>query len=235
MDIKLKADKRKLTGRKVKQLRKEGIVPANIFGKKIKSLAIQASENDLNKIYKDAGETSLIEIDLAGDKTKTAKRVVLISDVQTDPITDKLIHIDFREVDLKEKVNAQVPVELTGESPAEKQGLGTVVQYISEVEVEALPTDLPESFELDQSVLEKVDDSLMIKNLKFDKSKISIDLDDEEMIARVDELREEEEEPAPVAEGEEEIAEGDEAKSEGEAEESTETEKTEEPSEEEKE
>lgn len=231
MDIKLKAEKRKLTGRKVKQLRAKGIVPANIFGKKIKSLSVQASETDLNKIYQEAGETSLIEIDLAGDKTKGAKRVVLISDVQTDPVTDKLIHVDFREVDLKQKVNAQVPVELTGESPAEKQGLGTVVQYISEVEVKALPADLLESFELDQSVLVKVDDALMIKDLKFDKNKISIELDDEEMVAKVDELRKEEE-PAPTAEGEEELAEGEEAKGEGETDGSVEKEKTAEPSEE---
>jgi len=208
MDLKLKAEKRKLTGRKVKQLRREGIVPANIFGKKIKSLAIQATETDLDKIYKEAGETTLVEINLEGDKTKMDKHVVLISDIQSDPVTDKLLHIDFREVDLKEKVKAQVPVELVGESPAEKQGLGTVVQYINEIEVEALPTDLLEKFELDQVVLENVNDVFMVKDLKFDKNKIAIELNDEEIIAKVEELREEEVEPEPATEGQEGVVEG---------------------------
>lgn len=201
MDIKLKAQKRDLTGRKVKRLRKEGLVPANIFGNKVENMIIQLNLLDMQKAYEKAGETSLIELQVATDgKKDVEKRVVLISNIQTDPITDQFIHIDFHEVNLKEKVKAQVPIEQSGEAPAIKQGTGTVVTYIDEVEVEALPTDLPESFVVDLTSLEKVDDAIFIKDLNYDKDKVTLEIDPEEIIVKVEELREEEAEPEPVAE-----------------------------------
>jgi large subunit ribosomal protein L25 len=142
----LKAEKRKVLGRKVKKLRREGVLPANIYGKKIKSLSIKFPVVDFEKVYKAAGETGIVEIAIGKQK-----KPVLISNVQLDPVTDKPLHVDFHQVDLKEKTTADVPIELIGESPAEKQGLGTVVQSINEIEVEALPKDLPDKFEIDQA------------------------------------------------------------------------------------
>jgi len=198
----IKAAKRKLLGRKVKTLRKKGILPANIYGKGVKSLSVEIKLSDFQKVYKKAGETGLVEI-----VVDSKKRPVLIHNIQKDPVTDDYIHADFLQVDLKKKVAADVPVELSGEAPAEKQGLGTAVQYINEIEVEALPADLPEKFELDLSSLESVDDSIIVKDIKVDKKKVAVQNDPEQILVKVEELRKEEPEPEPeveIAEGAEE-------------------------------
>lgn len=194
-DIKLKAEQREETGRKVKSLRKSGILPGNIYGKKVKSFSVKISQKEFEDIYKQAGETSLVK--LVVDKEE---RPVLIHNLQTDPVTDKPLHVDFLQVDLKEKVTAQVPVELIGESPAEKQGLGTVVQQIDEVETESLPTDIPDKFSVDISILDEVDKAIFIKDLKVDKTKVEIKDNEEEIIAKVEPLREEEVVAPPTAE-----------------------------------
>ena len=213
--LKLKADKRTITGRKVKNLRNEGILPANIFGKKVKSISVQVEKSSFESTFKDAGETGIIELSL-GKET----RPVLVHGVQIDPVTDEPIHVDFFQVNLKEKVTANVPLELIGEAPAEKQKLGTLVQQLDEIEVEALPTDLPDKYELDVSDLKEVDDMLTVADLKTD-AKVEVLNDKEQIIAKIEALREEEEEPVPVAEGDEVAVEG-EAPVEGEGEEAPE-------------
>ena len=194
----LEAQIRKVTGRKVKSLRKEGLVPANIYGKKIKSQAIEVKLSDFKKVFEEAGETGLITLKIGGGKTKGKDRAVLVSNVQLDPVSDSTIHVDFRQVDLKEKVTAGVPVEMVGESPAEKGGIGTVVQYVSEIEVEALPMDLPEKFEIDASTLTEVDQAVFVKDLKYDKTKVEVKNDPEEIVAKVEPPQKEE--VVPVAE-----------------------------------
>ncbi|MFC1626043.1 50S ribosomal protein L25 [Patescibacteria group bacterium] len=205
----LKADKRKITGRKVKSLRKEGILPANIYGKKVKSLAIQVDSKEFEKVFAATGETGIVEIQVGNEKKPS-----LIHNAQKDPVSDLFIHVDFLQVDLKEKVEAEVAVELIGESSVEKQGLGTVVQYINEVEVEALPADLPDKFTIDISTLTKVDQTVMVKDLKIDKDKVEIKDSADGIIVKVEPPQKVEEEapPEPV-EGEEEaeIPEGEQA------------------------
>jgi large subunit ribosomal protein L25 len=218
----LKAEKRKILGQKVKTLRKEGVLPANIYGKKVKSLAIQIPMNEFEKVHKEAGETGIIEISV--DKSK---RPVLINNVQMHPVTDIPIHVDFLQIDLKEKVTADVPVDLIGESPAEKSGLGTVVQYINEVEVEALPANLPEKFEIDLSKLIKVNMAVLVKELDVDKKKVEIKSDIEQIVVKVEPPRKEEEVIVPVETEEEgEVGEGEESSEEGKASEEGEKEET---------
>ena len=198
----LEAQERKETGRKVKRLRKQGILPANIYGNKVKSLAISVSLDDFKKIFKEAGETNVIELKVGKDP-----RPVLIHNLQVDPVSDIPIHADLLQVDLKVKVTAKIPVVLVGESPAEKQGLGIVVQYIDEVEVEALPMDLPEKFELDATKLENIDGQYQVKDLVYEKSKITVSDDPENVIAKIEESKKEEEivEEKPTEEVGEEI------------------------------
>ena len=197
----LKAEPRAITGRKVKTLRNKGLVPSNVFGKKIESQAIQVEEKEFKEVYKEAGETGLIELIIGSEK-----KPVLVHGIQLNPKTDGLLHVDFLQVDLKEKVEAQVPVEFVGESPAEKQSLGTVVLYINEVTVEALPADFPEKFEVDKSVLVDVDQAIYIKDLKVDSSKVEIKADAEEIVAKVDAPQKIEEVVAPASEGENDTA-----------------------------
>ena len=199
----LKAEKRKIFGRKIKSLRREGILPANIYGKKVKSLAIQFPQKGFNEVYKEIGETGILEIMIGKEK-----KPVLVHNVQVDPVTDVPLHVDFLQINLKEKVTADVPIELIGESPAEKRGLGTVVQYLNEIEVEALPAKLPEKFEVDLSGLKEVDDSTMVKDLKVDTKTVEIKTDIEQMIVKVEPPQKEEEVIAPPAEEEEEVVEG---------------------------
>jgi large subunit ribosomal protein L25 len=196
--ILLKAEERKVEGRKVKKLRVDGILPANVFGKGVKSLSIQLTSKDFQDAYKEAGSTGIIELDLGKEK-----RPVLVHDVQVNAKTDEILHVDFHQVDLKERIEAEVPVELIGESPAEKQTLGTVVQYINEVKVEALPTDLPEKFVVDVSMLVEVDQTVYIKDLVVEKDKVEIKNAEDEIVVKVEPPQKEEvvEAPAP-AEGE---------------------------------
>ena len=222
----LKAKKREILGGKVKHLRREGILPANIYGKKVKSQAVQVNMADFIKVYKKAGETGIINLAVDG-----SKKPVLIHNVQTDPVSDQAIHADFFQVNLKEKVTTQVPVELSGSSSGEKEGKGVVVQQTDEVEVEALPTDLPEKFEVDLTKLKEVNDAIYIKDISYDKKKVKIESDLDQLIVKLEPPRKEEvvvkeeevvEEEAPeeeelekaeVTEGEErKVAEGEKGK-----------------------
>lgn len=196
-NIKLTANKRDLKGRKVKSLREEGVLPANIFGKKIDSQTIKLDYVEFMKTLEDAGETTLIDLEVDGKSNP-----VLISEVQTDPVTDRPIHVDFLHVDLKEKVTAEVPVELIGESPAERQALGTVVQYLDELEVEALPAELPEKFEVTIDDLKDVDDTIFVKDVEVEKDKVEIQNDPDLILAKVEPPREEEEEAPALTEEE---------------------------------
>lgn len=182
MTIKLKSEKRDLFGRKVKRLRKDGKVPANIFGKKVKSHAISVDNKEFSEVFEKAGQTQLIELE---DKS------VLVSNLQVDPISGDYLHIDFRQVDLTEKITAHVPVEIEGESPAEKQSLGTVVQQIHELEVESLPADLPEKIIVDVSNLAEVDQAIFVKDLKIDK-KVEVKTDMESIVVKVEPPQKEE-------------------------------------------
>jgi large subunit ribosomal protein L25 len=194
----LKADIRKISGRKVKNLRKEGILPGNISGKKIKSEAVQVVFKDFEKVYKQVGETGLLTLEIGREE-----KPVLIHNLQVNPVSDSAVHVDFLQVDLKEKVETGVPVELTGEAPAEKQAIGTVVQYLNEIKVEALPMDLPEKFVVDTSELAEVDQSIMVKDLKVDRSKVDIKTGADEIVVKVEPPQKEEVvAPPPPVEGE---------------------------------
>lgn len=194
----LKAEVRKISGRKVKNLRKEGILPGNISGKKIKSEAVQVVFKEFDKVYKEAGETGLVTLEIGKEE-----KPVLIHNLQVNPVSDVPVHVDFLQVDLKEKVEADVPVELKGESPAEKQALGTVVQYINEIKVEALPMDLPEKFEVDTSELSEVDQAIFVKDLKVDRSKVDVKTGPDEIVVKVEPPQKEEViAPPPPVEGE---------------------------------
>lgn len=199
----LKAEVRKLEGRKVKNLRKEGILPGNVFGKNIKSESVQVVLKDFEKIFKEAGETGLVTLSVEG-----VEKPVLIHNLQLDPVLGTPIHVDFFQVNLKEKVTAEVPVELVGQSPTEKQALGTVVQQMQEIEVEALPGDLPEKFEVGVEGLTEVDQAIYVKDLKYDRTKVEVKADAEAIVAKVEPPQKEEVVAAPVTPAEGVPAEG---------------------------
>lgn len=157
----LKAEKRTLAGRKVKTLRAKGLLPATLYGKHVKSESLSVGLEDFQKVYEQARETGLVELTGAGEGSKP----VLIHTVQRHPVTQIPLHAEFFQVDLKEKVKTRVPIVLVGEAPAVHEKLGVLLTVADEVEVEALPTNLPEHIELDVSSLAQVNAELHVSDI----------------------------------------------------------------------
>ncbi|MGH7246047.1 MAG: 50S ribosomal protein L25 [Candidatus Levyibacteriota bacterium] len=178
----LSVEKRTVLGKKVKKLRREGVLPANVYGKDMKSTAVQVTMKDFQKVYKEAGETGVVELDVVGEK-----RPVLIHNVQIDPISMDPVHADFFQVNLKEKVKTMVPVVITGEPKAVTDKVGLLLQTLSEVEVEALPTDLPENIEIDVTSLAAVNDQVTVADLKKPAG-VEILSDGAQTVAKISEL-----------------------------------------------
>jgi len=209
----LNVQKRTVFGRKIKKLRQEGILPANIYGKDVKSIGVQIDLKTFSDVYKQTGETGLVNLTV-GKETKA--RPVLIHNLQKDPVTDEPLHVDFRQVDLTKKVTADIPLEFISEAPAVEKG-GVVVQLMDEVEVEALPTDFPDKIEVDVSRLAKIGDSIALKDLKIDTKKVKLTEENlKTLVVQIEEPTKEEEKPAEETaptEGEEaEVKEGEEEK-----------------------
>lgn len=179
--FKLKVEKRKVLGKQVKKLRREGILPGNVYGKDIKSEAIQVAEKDFLPVFKEAGETSLVDLEL---DSKTIP--VLIHNVQTD-YRSNLIHADFFQVNLKEKVKAMVPLEIVGEPKAVTDKVGILMSIISEIEVEALPTELPEKIEVNVEHLANIDEQITVADLKLPEG-VTVLTSPEQMVAKIGEL-----------------------------------------------
>ncbi len=178
-------------GKKNKQLRKQGLVPAVLYGQKIKNLSLSVRGHDFDKVYQEAGESTLIKLKI-GDAETSKDRLVLIQDIVKDPISDKIIHIDFNQVRMDETRTVEVPLVFINESEAVKTAEGVLVKNIQEIEVEALPQDLPHEIEVDISSLKTFDDIIRISDLKV-SDKVKIKDNPEEVVALVTPPRSEEE------------------------------------------
>jgi len=200
--------------KKAKQLRREGVVPANIYQANKESLAVQLAPLPFAKLYSQVGDTGLIYLRVEGEEKELP---VLVDEVQYDSISNDLLHVVFRKVNLKEKIKANVPVELVGEFDLDE---ALVVLVKDEVEVEALPTDLPEKFTIDQAQLTEIGATVTLADLQFDREKVSLVLAEDEdpaevtLVAVQQQRAEEVEEPVaeevlePERVGEEKPAEG---------------------------
>lgn len=194
----LTAEKRKITGKQVKKLRREGILPANVYGKDIKSQSLQLPFSDFQKVFAEAGETGVVDLKIGSDTIP-----VLIHNLHTD-YRNLPLHADFFKVNLKEKVSAMVPVEITGEAKAVVDNLGLLEKITNEIEVEALPTDLPENVPVNIEHLALVGDQITVGDLKAPEG-ITILSDPTLIIVKIGELvskeaQEQAEEEAAAAE-----------------------------------
>ena len=158
-NIKLEAQKRTLTGKRTSQLRAKGNIPAAIFGIN-GNLNIVLDKRLFIKTYEKAQYTSIIELILE----KTTHNV-LTSEIQVHPVTNEVLHVTFQEVSLNKKVNKEVPIELIGDSPAVKTYNGILVHSLQEIEIEALPTNIPQSIKIDISILENIGDSILVRDI----------------------------------------------------------------------
>jgi large subunit ribosomal protein L25 len=130
-------------GRGNNKLRKQGLIPAVLYGHKVKNLHLMVNEIELGKLYKKAGENTLVKLKIAQDDKKVEERVVLIQDAVKDPVRGSFVHIDFHQVKMDEVITAEVPLVFVGQSEViEKEG-GLLIKAFQSVEVEALPQNLP--------------------------------------------------------------------------------------------
>lgn len=180
--FKLAVEKRKVLGKKVAKLRKEGLFPANIYGKGVKSLSVQVPYKDFEKVYKEAGETGIVDIEVAGEV-----RPALIHNVQQDYYKHLLLHADFFQVNLKEKVKTMVKVVVVGEPKAVSEKLGLLMQTLAEVEIEALPTDLPDKIEVNVEPLAILDAQITVDEIKAPTG-VTILTDASQVVAKIGSL-----------------------------------------------
>ena len=179
---KLAVEKRKVLGKKVYKLRKEGLLPANIYGKGVKSLSVQVPYKEFEKVYKEAGETGIVDVEIAG-----IIRPSLIHNVQQDYYKHTLLHADFFQVNLKEKVKTMVKIVIIGEPKAVSEKLGILMQTLSEVEIEALPTDLPDKIEVNVEPLAILDAQITVGEIKV-PADVTILTDASQVIAKIGSL-----------------------------------------------
>jgi large subunit ribosomal protein L25 len=186
----INATKRDLS-QNLRQLRAGGILPGNVFEAHKPSIAISLDLIEFKKLYSEIGESGVGYIQLS----KSQQLPAMIEEVQVNSVTDEPIHVIFQVVDLSEKVRADIPVELIGEFELPEAVLVTVKD---EIEVEALPTNLPEKFVINVEQLTAIGQSITLADLEYDRDKVEIILGDEgleEAVILVQEVEEEPEEP----------------------------------------
>lgn len=159
--ISMDMQRRTVTGKKVKQLRKQGILPATVYGKGIEPVSVQIDERTFETIYHQAGRSSLITLSLPEQKPQAA----FIQDVQRHPVTRAILHADLRVVNLSETIYSEVPVILIGKSPLAERGDAIIYHGLSIIEVHALPADVPHQIEVDVSHLDNLDTSITVGDL----------------------------------------------------------------------
>ena len=199
--IELRTEARTVHGKKVKGLRAANLIPAVVYGPDMDSQSIQIDERDLFRVLQEAGSTALIYLSV---DDASEPRVVLAREIQRDILTGRTMHVDFYEVRLTETVRTMPRLEFVGESPAVKAGIGVLIHGMNSVEVECLPTELISSIEVDVSVLETLDDNILVSDLPVPDS-VTIIADPGDVVASVVPVRvaevEEEEELLELEEG----------------------------------
>lgn len=163
----LKVSHRDILGKKVRFLRREGLTPVNLYGPNIESTPLQAETPLLKRLIARAGRNALITLKVDGAKKP---RVVMLRDIQRDPLNDELLHVGFFQVEMTHSVRAEVPLLFLGEAPAAKTSRAMLIQNLTVLQVEALPADLPRNIEVDLSVLEEIDQAIHVRDLPVDEA-----------------------------------------------------------------
>lgn len=177
----LQVKNREQAGKDLHKMRKEGSVPAVMYGHGTTPQMFWVQYVGFSKLYDKAGESSIIEI--APEKGKAMS--VIINDVQLDPLSNRFTHVDFFQVRMDEKLEAHIPIEFVGEAPAVREMGGILVKPVEEILVSCLPKDLPHSFVIDLSVLRTFENHIQIKDMKIPAG-VEILTDPETAIALVE-------------------------------------------------
>jgi large subunit ribosomal protein L25 len=164
--IELKVANREILGKKVKHLRRQGITPVHVFGHGIESLALQCDTKELERVLGQAGQTRLVSLRLAKEKKP---RTVVVREFDRDWRRGELVHVDFYQVRMEEKIRLEIPVVLIGEAPALKAKTNMLDHELATFTVECLPAKIPDSIEVDISFLTELDQTIRVKDITLDK------------------------------------------------------------------
>lgn len=221
----LQLSPRTVTGKQLKALRKQGLVPATLYGPGFDSVSVQLPRTDFRKVFLESGFSELIDAEIEGH----GKERLLLKEVQIHPVTDEYISASFYVINRKKAITADVPLSFVGESPAERENVGFVSHAIETLSIHCLPDNLPKEIEVDISVLVNPGDTISISDVKLPEGvELTSDMDPTGLVCKVEEPQKVEEilaaadaaaaEGAETPEGEAEAgaAEGGEAAAEGE-------------------
>jgi len=164
--IALQATNREILGRKVRFLRRQGIIPVHLFGHNVESLALQCDAAQLQRVLAQAGKTRLINLKL--DKAKRP-RTVVVREIHRDMLTSELLHVDFYQVRMAEKIKVEVPFVLIGEALALKSKENTLAQEFSSLTIECFPDQIPANVEVDLSSLTEAEQAIRVKDVVLDE------------------------------------------------------------------
>jgi len=205
-ELSLVLEKREVLGKKVKALRRQGIIPVHLYGPGMESRALQAPLAELMKALTLAGRTRPIQVRV---KRERKRQVAFVREVHWDSLRGDLLHVDFLQVDVTQSLRAEVPIELVGEAPALKEPRSSIVQNTFSIEVEALPMDIPERMEVDLTALIELSSVIRVEDIPLPKD-VTLISDGVAVVVGIEVARVEEvpvAEEVPLAEGEEAPAE----------------------------
>jgi large subunit ribosomal protein L25 len=192
---KLNVRPREIRGKKVKALRRQGLLPGVVFGGRADSTPVETDLHTFALSYRRWGNTTLLSlIGLDGGEVPA-----LVHDVSRDPVTGRMLHVDFARVSLTEKTHADVPLHFVKESPAVRTLGAVLLHALSEVTVEAFPQDMPRAIEVDLSGLQEVDDAIFVRDIVVDATLIKIENDPDQLVVKAVPVKVEVEKPAEVA------------------------------------
>jgi large subunit ribosomal protein L25 len=178
--VQLNVSPRPILGKKVKRLRRQGIIPANVYGRALESVAIQVAKDDLVRVIRAAGRNEIIYLRVDGEEP----RPTFVRQIQRSPVTDAILHVDFYQISLKEKVRIEIPLALVGTAPAEQTYGGTLLHSLDSIAVEGLPTDIPSVIEVDVSGLKEIDAAIHVGGLSV-PDQVTVLTDPEVVVAKV--------------------------------------------------
>jgi len=196
--IELSVEPREVLGKKVKRLRREGLTPANIYGNNVVPTAIELPTEEVRQLLQSSSRNDIVYLKVGDEEPRST----FVRAVQRNPVTDVILHLDFYQISLKEKVRLRVPLHLVGVAPAVDQFSGTLLHALDYLTVEALPTDIPSHIDVDVAGLEQIDQSVHVSDLVV-PPELEVLTDQGLVVARVSppavERAEDEEEAAAAA------------------------------------
>ena len=204
VNLELEARKREVVGKKLKSLRAQGAIPAIVYGKKLAPLQLFIDKKVFVKtiLGSEAGMNAIVNLKVT--ELKGQPLAVLTHEIQRNPLTDEILHIDFRQIVMDEMIKIKVPIELTGLPTGVKDDGGVLIHGLREVEIECLPGNIPDKFSLDVAAL-KIGDSLHVSDIKT-VDKVKILTNPSEMVANCSPPTKGEEVAAPIPTPEEAAA-----------------------------